>query len=95
MSYLSGAGLAEDDGNDVEAEGSVADVVGRKKITGGPCEFCFFGSSDNGLGGCEGFIGPYLYLDKDERAIGVNHNDIDFACFAGEVSGELFEAFSF
>ena len=52
VSYLWRAGLAEDYGDDVEAEGSVVDVVGREKIAGGSGQLGFLGRSDDGLGGC-------------------------------------------
>ena len=36
VSYLRWGGLAEDYGDDVEAKGSVLDVVGGEKVAGGP-----------------------------------------------------------
>jgi len=95
MSYLCGAGLAEHYRNDVKTKGSVLDIVGRKKIAGGPEQSGFFGGRDDGLGRPETFIGPRFYLDKDDRAIDIDHNQIDFAGLAGEVAGEPFEAFAF
>ncbi len=95
MSYLGWGGLAKDYGDDVEAKGSVLDVVGGEKVAGGPGQSCFLWGCDDGLGGCEAFIGSGFYLDKNERAIGVDHNKVDFTGFAGEVAGEFFEAFSF
>jgi len=93
MSYLWVAGLAEDYCNNIEAEGSVLDVVSCQKVAGGSCQFGFFGSGDDGFGGREAFIGSGLYLNKDNRAIGVDHNEVEFTGFAGEVAGELFKAF--
>ena len=95
MSYLGWAGLAEDYGDDVEAKGSVVDFVGGEKVAGGPGQSCFLWGCDDGLGGCEGLTGPGFYLDKNNRAIGVDHNKVEFTGFAGEVAGEFFEAFSF
>ncbi|GAG53117.1 unnamed protein product [marine sediment metagenome] len=95
MSYLGWGGLAEDYGNNVEAEGSVLDIVGGEKVAGGPGQSCFLWGCDDGLGGCEAFVGPGFYLDKNHRAVGVDHNKVDFTGFAGEVAGEFFEAFSF
>ena len=95
VSYLFGAGLAEDYGDNVEAEGSVVDVVGGEKVAGGLGQSCFLWGCDDGLSGCEAFVGPGFYLDKNNRAIGVDHNKVDFTGFAGEVAGEFFEAFSF
>ena len=95
MSYLWPAGLAEDYRDDIEAEGSVVYVVGCEEIAGGPEGFGFFGGGDNRLGRCEAFIGSGFYFDKDNTSIGIDHNQVDFAGFAGEVAGELSESFSF
>ncbi|HUW19540.1 MAG TPA: hypothetical protein VMW16_09580 [Sedimentisphaerales bacterium] len=95
MSYLWRAGSAEDDSHDVEAEGPVFYVVGGEEIAGGPERFGFFWGCDDGLDGVEGFTRPGFDLDEDDRAVGVDHDQIDFAGLTGEVAGEEFEAFSF
>ncbi len=69
--------------------------MGRKKIAGGPEQSGLLGGGDGRLGGLESFGGFGSYLDKDDRAVGVNHNQIDFAGLAGKVAGEGFEAFAF
>ena len=43
----------------------------------------------------EGFVRPGFDLDEDDSPVGIDHNQIDFAGFAGEVASESFEAFSF
>lgn len=95
MCYLLAAGLAEHYCNNVKAERSVLNVVCGKKITGGPEESVFFGGGEYRFGRGKGFIGSGLYLDKDYGAVGIDHNEVDFTGFAGEVSGEFSEALSF
>jgi hypothetical protein len=95
MCYLLGPVFAQDYGNNVKTEGSVLDVVCGEKITGGPEESIFLCRCYNRFGRGKGFIGPGLYLDKNNRTIGIDHNEVDFTGFAGEVSGEFSEALSF
>lgn len=95
MSDLWSAGLAEDNGDHVESERAVVDVMRCKKIMGGLESLFFFGGGDDGLGGTEGFVCSGFYLNKNDTAIGIDHNKVDFAGFAQEVAGEGFEAFSF
>lgn len=95
MSYLWSAGLAEDNGNNVKAKRPVVNVMRCKKITGGPGGLSLFCGGDDGLGGIEGFVCSGFYLNKNDTAIGIDHNKVDFAGFAQEVAGEDFESFSF
>ena len=95
MFYCWLAGLAEHYCNDVKTIRSVLDFVSCEKITGGSGQSGLLGGGDGRLGGLESFGGFGSYLDKDDRAIDIDHNQIDFAGFAGEVAGEPFEAFAF
>lgn len=95
MFYCWLAGLAKHYRNDIEAKRAVLYIVGCEKKACGPKQSGFFGGRDDGFSRCEVFIGPRFYLDENDRAVGVNHNQIDFAGFAGEVAGEGFEAFAF
>ena len=94
MSDLQRARLAKDDGDDVEAIGAVVDLVCPKKESGGSQGLGFLGEGDNGLGGGEVFAGPGFYLDKNDSAVGIDHNEVELAHFAGEVAGEGLKAFS-
>ena len=95
MSYLCGAGSAEHYRNNIKTKGSVLYLVSCEKIACGPEQSGFFSWRDDGLSRPEIFIGPTFYLDEDNRAVAINHNQIDFAGLAGEVASELFEAFAF
>jgi hypothetical protein len=95
MSYLDGAGWRQNYRNNIEAKGTVFYIVSCKKILGGPVQFSFFCRRDNRLGRGENIIGSGFHFDKNDSSIASDHNQINFAGPAGEVSGELFEAFSF
>ncbi len=94
MSYLFAAGLAEYYRHDVEATRSGLYIVGSEKITGCFAEFGLFGLCDDRLGRLEEFIDSCFYLNKDDDALVVDHNEVDFAGLAGEVGGKFPEAFS-
>jgi hypothetical protein len=93
--YFWSGGLAEDDGDYVEAKRAVVDIVCGQEEAGGSGVFVFLCGVDDGFGGLKTLVGPCFHLDKDNRAVCVDHDKIDFAGFAGEVSGEGFEAFPF
>lgn len=95
MSYLRPAGLAQYYSNDIEAKGAILYVVRGEKIACGPEQFCSLGLRDGFLGRAKGLIGSGSNLDKDDGAIGIDKDKVDFAGFAGEVGGELSEAFTF
>ena len=95
MFYCWLAGLAKHYRNDIKTKRAVLYVVGCEKITGGSGQSGLLGGGDGRLGGLESFGGFGSYLDKDDRAVAINHNQIDFAGFAGEVAGEGFEAFAY
>jgi hypothetical protein len=95
MSYLLGAFFVQDDCYYVEAKGPVLDVVDGKKIACRPEHSGFFGFSNGRLGRTEILVRPGLDFDKDECPVSVNHNQVDFARFAGEIASEGFEALTF
>jgi hypothetical protein len=95
MSYLRGSFLAQHYRNNIEAAGPVLYFTGCEEITGSYFEFIFFIESDNRFDGFEIFAGPGFYLDENDGAIGIDHDEVDFAGFTGEVAGEFFEAFCF
>ena len=95
MSDLWPAFFTQDNGNDVEAKGAVFDVMHREKIAGGAVHSCFLVKCDGRLGGTKVLIRPGLDLDKDERPIGIDHNQVKFAGLASEITRERFEALSF
>jgi len=90
MSYLWLAGLGEDYGDYIEAEGSVVDFVCGEKIASGSYKFSFLRGGDDRFGRSERFIGAGLDLNENDCAISVDHNAVDFAGFAGEVACEGF-----
>ena len=95
MSYLGAAGWRQHYRNNIKAKGAVFYIVGCKKILSGPEQSGFLGRCDGRFGWPKGFIGSGSDLDKDDGAVGINHNQVDFAGLAGEVASEFFEAFSF
>ena len=95
MCYSCAAGSAENNGDDVKSIRAVVDFVGGQEIAGGPEGFGFFCGRDDGLRRLKRVIGSGFHFDEDDGAVAIGHNQVDFAGFAGEVSGECFEAFSF
>ncbi len=95
MFYLCAALFRQDNGNDVEAKGAVINFICCEEITCGPEQFSFFRRSNNILGWCKIFSCSGFYLDENERPVGSDHNKVNFAGFAGEISGERFKGFSF
>ncbi len=95
MSYLRAAFLAKNYRNHVEAKGAVLYAVSCKEVAGGPEHFGFLDGGDGRLGWTESFIGPGLYLDKGDSPVGIDHDKVNLAGFAGKVAGKPFEAFTF
>ena len=95
MSYLWAVGLAEYYGNDIKAKGPAFYIVRGEKIPCGPEQSGSLGMCDGCFGRAKGLIGFGSDLDKDDGAISIDHNKVDFAGFAGEVGGERSEAFTF
>jgi hypothetical protein len=95
MSYLRAAGSVENYRNYIEAKGAVIYIVGCKKILSSPEQPGFFRMCDGRFGWSKGFIGSGSDLNKNQGAVGINHNQVDFAGLAGEVASEFFEAFPF
>ena len=94
MSYLWPAGLAQHDGHNVKAKGTVLDMMCGEKITGGPKKFCPLGICDGLLGWAKTLIGFGSYLDKNDRAISIDHHQVDLTGLAGKVAGERFQTFT-
>jgi hypothetical protein len=94
MSYLLGAFFTQHDCHHIEATRAVLDVVGGKKVACCSVHSGFFGFGNGRLGRAEILVCPGLNLDKDKRPIAVDHNQVNFTCFAGEVASERFETFA-
>ncbi len=89
------AGLAKHYGNDIKAEGSISYIVNCKKVSTCPEEFFFFAGRNSWFRRDESIVGSGSNFDKDDGFIVVNHNQVDFAGFAGEVPCEGFQTFIF
>ena len=95
MFYIGAGGFVEDNRNNIKAIRAVVDIICCEKMAGGAEQPGFLGGCDRVFGGSEIGVGSCSYLDEDNRAIGVDHDQVKFAGFAGEIAGEGFEAFSF
>ncbi len=88
-------GFVEDNRNDIEAKGAAFYIICCEEIAGGAEQSGFFGFCDRIFGRGEIGAGFCSYLDEDNSAVGIDHDQVKLAGFAGEVAGEGFEAFSF
>jgi selenocysteine lyase/cysteine desulfurase len=95
MSDLCGAGSANNYYDNIKAIGAIFYIMGCEKILGGPGQFGFLGGCDGRFGRAKTFVSSGPYLDKNNTSIGVGHNEVNFAGFAGEVARELFKASAF
>ena len=93
--YLRSAGLAQNYRNNIEAKGTILDIVTCEEITRGSLQFCFFSRGDGRLDFGEFFIRSRFDLDKDDTAVGIDHNQVYFAGFTGKITSENLEAFAF
>ncbi len=95
MSDLGRALFSQYDGDHVESARAIFYLMGGQKIPGrtdypGP-----LGAGDRRFRRAEIFVGPGLDLDKGQRAVAIDHDQVDFARFAAEISREDFEALAF
>jgi len=88
MSYLFAAISVKVNCDDVETAGAILYIILSKEIAGGFNHAGFLGKSDGRFCGCEGFIGPGFYLDKNNSAIGIGHDQVEFAGFTGKIFGK-------
>jgi len=82
--------FVEDNRNDVEAKGAVFYIISCEEIAGGSEQSGFFGSGDGIFGGGEIGVGFCSYLDEYNRGVSIDHDQVEFAGFAGEVACEGF-----
>ena len=90
MPYLYRAFSAKNYCNKIKAAWSILNILSGKKIIGCSGQLCLFCGCDDGFDRLEAFIGTGLYLDKNDRAVGIDHNKVDFARPAGKIMGEFF-----
>ncbi len=95
MSDLGRAFFRQYDRYHVESVRAVLNLVRSQKISGrtdypGP-----LGAGDGRLGRAEVLVRSRLDLDKDQRAVAIDHDQIDFARLAEEISRERLETFAF
>lgn len=95
VTYLRPAGLAQHNRDDIEAAGTVLDMLACEEISGGSGQSCFFDRCYGILDIGEFFIRLCSYLDKDNTAVGIDHNQVYLAGLAPKITSEDFEAFSF
>ena len=95
MSDLSRAFFSQYDCDHIESVRAVLDLVRSQKISGrtdypGP-----LGAGDGRFRRAEVLGRPGLDLDKDQRAVAIDHDQVDFARFTEEISREGFETLAF
>ena len=95
MSDLCGAGLANNYCNNIKTKRAIFYIMGCEKILSGPGQFGFLGGCDGRFGRAKTFVSSGPYLDKDNATIGIGHNKVNFAGFAGEVARQFPKAFAF
>lgn len=87
MFYIGAGVFVEDNRNNIEAKGAVLDIVCSEEIASGAEQSCFLGGGDRVFGGSKIGGGLCSYLDEDNRAVGIDHDEVKLACFTGEVAG--------
>ncbi len=95
MSYLGAADLAQHDCHHIKPERTVLYVMSRKEIPGGPKQSLPLGICDGLLRRAKTFCRFGAYLDENDRAVVIDHHQVDLAGLAGKVAGKRFEAFTF
>ncbi len=90
MPYLWVAGFAQDNRNDIKTKRTVPDIICFEEITGGTVQSFLFGICNRSFRCAKGNVCPCSYLDEDDRAVSVDHNNVDFAGPAEEVARECF-----
>ena len=95
MSDLGRAFFSQYDCDHIESVRAVLDLVRSQKISGrtdypGP-----LGAGDGRFRRAEVLGRPGLDLDKDQRAVAVDHDQVDFARFTEEIASERLETFAF
>jgi hypothetical protein len=85
MVDLRAAIAVEDYCDDIETVRTVFNIVGFQKVLCGVGHFLLFVGCYKCFGGGEVFICATFYFDKNNSAAVINHNEVDFAGFAGEI----------
>lgn len=87
--------FSQHDCNHVESVRTIFYLMGGQKIPGRTSHPCLFGPSDGRFGRAEIFACPGFDLNKDQCAVAIDHDQIDFTCLAEKISREGFEALAF
>ncbi len=95
VSDLRSACAAQDYRDDIEAARTVLYIIAREEISGGSFQSVFFGRCDGILDIGEFFVGLGSDLNKDDTAVGIDHDQVKFAGFTAKISSECFEPFAF
>lgn len=93
MVYLLSAGAAEYYCNNVKAVGAIFDVVASEEVACGFEYFVLLVSCNEGFCGSEGVICSCFYLNENNGSVLVDHNEVNFAGFAGVISCKEIEPF--
>lgn len=77
--YFWAGGFVEDNRNNIEAIRAVVDIICCEKIACGAEQPGFLGGCDRIFGGSEIGVGFCSYFDEDNRAIGVDHDEVELS----------------
>jgi len=92
---LGRAFLSQNDRDDVESVGAIFYLVGSQKMPGRTDHPGPLGAGDGRFGRAEVLVGPGLDLDKDQRAVAIDHDQVELAHLAEVISRERLETFAF
>lgn len=95
MPDLGRAFFSQYDCDHIESVRPIFYLVGGQKIPGRTDHPGSLGAGDGRFGRAEIFVRPGLDLDKDQRAVAIDHDQVDFTRFAEEISCEGFETLAF
>jgi hypothetical protein len=95
MANFRSPGFAKYDGYDIKTQRLIFDAIGFEEYPGGSVHFMAFFSIDGGVCRGYGFIATGLDFDKNNSALAICNDQVDFAIGAAVVAGECFLAFGF
>ena len=91
MSDLGRAFFSQYNCHYVEAVRAVFYLMAGQKVPGRTCHSGSLGTGDGRFGRAEVLACAGLDLDESQRAVGIDHDQIDLACLTEKIASEGFE----